>query len=393
VMNVQQYCQIGPYDVSSNVYANGVSPSGGGFGVEEITSPHRLYADIRSKGRQPKKYKIRAFGQTREEIETFLEICNTTDEDDEFFPFDSERFGLIASAHAGLEPLQVWGAGYNFYTAIAEIVCREAWLYGPSQGLTFADFVALPAVSALLENAGHEAAPVRYLQASGDYVSSSYVEDLSLRITPGTSSAEHDREIQLCEKMLRDDLFELGWRGEVYHSYETDFGKLWTAIALDVHSKTSGGSITSEILTLDNSDYMMCPFYGPLPISGEPGAAYIELEVTDLTPHDGDGATCQVALETDLSDMAEVDHDALVVGKNKIYVPDLASQGHVALGIKAEASGSVSLSNFKAGVRRYVAPQAIPATDPLEEFKIRVESTAGTQLAFLEVEYNDRFYY
>ena len=166
--------------------------------------------------------------------------------------------------------------------------------------------------------------------------------------------------------------------------------KLWTEVAIDVHGKTSGGSITDGTLTLDNSDYLMIPFYGPQPISGEPGSAYLELQVTALT---GDGATCQVATETDLSDMATVDHDALVVGKNIIYIPDLAGQGHVAIGIQAAASGSVSLSGLRGVVKRSVAPSNIPWADPGEEFKIRVESTTGTRLAFLQVCYNDRYYY
>lgn len=387
--SVPGYVKIGPYDFSSIVYREGVDPSGGEAGVEEISVPGRRWADIRDKGREAKQYRIRARSQDRDEIETFLEVVNTSEEDDPFYPFDAQRFGEIAAAHAGLRSPKS-ALGNNFYEAEAIILCREPWLYGPNQGFDFANDVALNAVSSVLENLGNETAPIRYLQASGDYVSSAYVEDLSLRITPGSSTIEHDREVALCEKMLRDDLFEMGWRGEVYHSWETDFGKLWTEIALDLHSKTSGGSITDQILTLDNSDYLMIPFYGPLPVSGEPQACYLELYVTALT---GDGATCQVALETDLSDIAVVDHDDLVVGKNIIYIPDLEGESHVAIGIKAATSGSVSLSSVKGMIKRYVAPSEIPSADPLEEFKIRVESTAGTQLAFLEVNYNDRYYY
>lgn len=391
--NTEQYCSIHGYDFSSIIYAQGVDPSGGELGVEEITSPGRKYADIRSKGRQPKKYKITARSTDRDEIEAFLAEVNTAPEDSEFYPFDAERFGLIASAYAALKAPQPWGAGYNFYEAEAEITCREPWLYGPDKGLAFpetSEARSLPAVTALLENEGQERAPITYLQASGDYVSGSYVEDLSCRITLGSDEDAHDREIQLCEKMLRDDIFELGWRGEIWHSWDADLTKSLSDVSIDVHSKTSGGSISSEVLTLDNGDYLMIPFYGPLPISGEPGAAYLELQVTALT---GDGATVQMALETDLSDMASVDHDALVVGTNIIYIPDLAGQGHVAMGIQAAASGSVSLSGVKGTVKRYVAPSNIPWADPEENFKIRMESTAGTQLTFLQVVYNDRYYY
>lgn len=390
---ITPYCAIHGYDFSDIVYANGIEPSGGELPVEEITSPSRNYADVRAKGRTPKKYRITARSTDRDEIEAFLQEVNTAPEDAEFWPCDEYRFGLIASAYASLKPLQTWGQGYNFYEAEAIITCREPWLYGPDKGLAFpttSEARSLPAVTALLENEGQERAPITYMQASGDYVSGSYVEDLSIRITLDSSTAEHDRELALCEKLLRDDILEVGWRGEVWHSWEADLSKSWADVAIDVRSKTSGGSISSEVLTLDNGDYIMIPFYGPLPVSGESGAAYLELDVSALT---GDGATCQVALETDLSDMATVDHDALVVGTNLIYIPDLAGEGHVAIGIKAAASGSVSLTGIKGMVKRYVAPSAIPWADPGESFKVRVESTAGTQLSFVQVKYNDRYFY
>jgi hypothetical protein len=393
VTEVVPYCQIHGYDFGSIVYGEGVEGSGGGAGVEEIPVPGRKYADIRSKGRAPKKYKIKARSTDREEIEAFLAEVNTAPEDSEFYPYDAERFGLIASAYAALTGRKIAGSGKNFYEATAEIVCREAWLCGPDKGCAFDSDVALDYVSELLENEGQETAPINYLQASGDYLSGAYVEDLSLRIAPGTSSAEHDREIQLCEKMLRDDIFEMGWRKkEIVHSWDADLGKLLSELSLDVHGKTSGGSITSEVLTLDNSDYFMIPFYGPNQISGSPDAACLELQVSAVSD-EGLGATCQVALETDLSDIVEVDHDELVVGQNIIPIPSLQGEGHVAIGIKAAASGSVSLTGLKGTVKRYIAPQKIPAAESGEEFKIRVEKTAGTYLKFLEVCYNDRYWY
>jgi len=390
VTTITPYCAIHGYDFSSLIHAEGREPSGGALGVEEIQVAGRNYADVRSKGRAVKKYRIKTIKtKDREAIETFLQEVNTAPEDAEFYPFDAERFGLIASAHAYLTSSMALEK--NLYEAIAEITCREAWLYGADKGIAFANDVALNAVSDLLTNEGQEQAPISYMQASGDYVSSAYVEDLSVRITPGSSTAEHDREMILCDKLLRDDIFEVGWRKkEVIHSYETDFSKLWSEIALDIHSKTSGGSITGEVLTLDNSDYMMIPFYGPLPVSGSSGAVSLELQVDALA---GDGATVWYALETDLSDIIEVDHDDLVVGLNTIYIPDLEGRGHVAIGIKAAASGSVALSNLKGTVKRYVSPAKIPWADPGEEFKIRVEKTAGTQLSFLEVAFNDRYWY
>lgn len=389
--NITPYCQIGPYDISSNVYAEGVSPSGGGFGVEEIVAPHRNYADIRMKGRQPKRYKIRASGKTREDIETFLEICNTAEEDDEFYPFDNERFGLIASAHAGMESTKRWGGLYNFYTATAEITCREPWLYGPAQGMDFAYDVAVPAVSATLTNNGHEPAPIRYLQASGDYVSSSYVEDLSIRITPGSSTIEHDRELVLCEKLMRGDLFQLGWRGEVEHSYES---QMTADLFYDLITHM-GGSYTISGGTLSmvggaETAYFWMPFHGPLSLAGDPGSAKLELWVSAVA-----GSPAVFAI-TDFVNYTPVviDTDDIVVGYNDIYIPGYAGYGSLGFGVWCPTAGdSITLSKFKGTVKRYVASSQIPAADPLEEFKIRVESTAGTQLSFLEVEYNDIYYY
>ncbi|MCK9570699.1 hypothetical protein M0R72_17250 [Candidatus Pacearchaeota archaeon] len=384
---VTPYCQIHGYDFSDIIFAEGVDSSGGGHGVEEVQVPGRNYADVRSKGRAVKKYKIRTVKtKDRELLEAFLKEVNTAPAESEFYPFDATRAGYIALAHAYLSSGQALDK--NLYEAIAEITCREAWLYGPDQGIDMQWTAPLPSVSALLTNAGQERAPISYLQASADRVAA-YIEDLSVRITPASSSAEHDRELILCEKMLRGDIFELGWRGEVWHSYESPLISM-AALSYDCHSKTSGGSIASGVLTLDNSDYVLMPFYGPLPVSGEAGAAKIELTVDALT---GDGATVWKATETDLADLEEVDHDDLVVGNNVIYIPDVEGEEHVAFGIKAAASGSVAISALKGTVHRYVAPSKIPYSDPDETFKIRIESAAGNQLRFVQACINDRFWY
>lgn len=381
-------CLIHGYDFSDIIYADGVDISGGAAGVEEVQTAGRSYGDVRDKGRQPKKYKIRARSRYRDEIETFLREINTMPDEGEFYPFDAGRAGYIARAHASLLSPRMTGGGKNFYEAEALITCREAWLYGEDQGIDFARTVPLPATSALLSNDGHERAPISYLQASGDRIST-YTEDLSVRITPDSSSAEHDRELILCEKLMRGDIFELGWRGEVLHSYDAPLISM-AGLSLDLHSLTSGGSITSGVLTLDNHDYVMMPFYGPLPVSGDPGSAYIELQVDAIT---GDGATVRVAKETDISDVEDVEHDDLVVGNNRIYVPDIEGEEHVAIGLRAATSGSVALSGLFGQVRRYVAPAKIPYSDPDEDFKIRVECSAGQRLRFLQAAWNNRYWY
>jgi len=385
---VSKYCAVWDYDISDVVYTDGVTSSNGGAGVEEIVIPGRSYGDVRGKGRQPKRYRIKARSWDRAELEILARTLNTCPEDSEFYPYDAERFGIIASCHGGVKAVDLVRGGKNFYEVEGEIVCREAWLYGPDQGLDIQWDVALDWTSAALTNNGHERSPIGYMQCSGARVAT-YTEDLSVRITPGTSSAEHDRELILCEKMLRGDKLEMGWRGEVWHTFDAKLQSL-SVLSLDVHSKVSGGSIASGVLTLDNSDYLMIPFYGPLPVSGEPRAAFIDLTVDALT---GDGATVWKATETDLSDIEEIDHDDLVVGQNTIYIPDVAGEEHLAIGVKAATAGSVEISALKGMVKRYVAPSKIPYADPDEAFKIRVECTAGESLNFLHVCYNDRFWY
>lgn len=381
-------CYIGPYDFGPIVYAEGLDISGGEASVEEISIAGRKYGDVRAKGRKPKKYKVKARATTREDIEIFLRELNTLPEDTEFFPFDAERMGYIAACSASLLGPQITKDGKNFYEADAEIICREAWLYGPDQGIDMKWTEPLPSVSELLTNAGHERAPISYLQCSGDRIST-YTEGLSVRITPDSSTTEHDRELILCDQLLRGDIFELGWRGEAWHTFDASLITM-SRLNLDVAGATSGGVISSGVLTLDNLDYVMIPFYGPLPVTGDNDSATIELIVDALT---GDGATVQISRETDLSDIDEVDHDDLVIGTNIITIPDVKGEEFLAIGIRAAASGSVDLSGLKGMVKRYVAPAKIPYSDPDEDFKIRVECTAGQRLRFLQVCWNNRYWY
>lgn len=347
---VEGYCAIFDYDFSPIVYTEGVEGSGGAAAVEEITVAGRKYADVRGKGRQPKKYKVKARSLDRDEIETFLRTCNTLPDEAEFFPFDEERMGYIASAFAALQPVQRAANGYNFYEATAEITCREAWLYGPDQGIPFGWYMASPAVSAVLTNDGHERAPISYMQFSGDYAGS-YIEDLSVRIVLDGASGR-DRELAVCEKMLRADIFEVGWRGEARHSYETDFGKPLSAISADLHGLVSGGIWGPDRLLLANGDYLMIPFYGPLPVAGTPGAVSLQLDIEAIG---GSGGAVQVAEAIALSDIAEVDHDDLVVGSQEIPIPNLQGKGLAIIGVKADVDPITPFAGPTAGACRAVA--------------------------------------
>ncbi|MHC1687961.1 MAG: hypothetical protein AB9879_09680 [Methanothrix sp.] len=390
VTNVDPYCQIHGWDFSSIVYFDGKETSGGTPSVEEIQIPGQDYADVRSKGRAVKKYKIHARSFDREEIEIFLGEVNGAPEDSVIYPFDAERFGLIALAHAELKACKIMGTGKNLYEADAEITCREAWLYGPDQGIVFENGVTPPKISPVLANQGHIRSPITYMQCAGDYVSGSYAEDLVLRITPAASSLEHDRELVLCDKLLRDDVFELGWRGEVIHSYGCRFvSKDISDLAIDVHFLGAGMSIASERLTIAGYGYLWIPFYGPLQVAGEADSLVLELWVTSIT------GSLVIIATTDFSGYVAtiIDAEDLVVGYNRICIPGYEGVGNVAIGVWCQTAGdSITLSEFKGTVKRYVAPSKIPWADPGEEFQIRVESSAGS-LTFLQVCYNDRFWY
>lgn len=387
--HTSKYCSIHGYDFGSIVYADGVGVSGGGSGVEEVSVPGRNYADVRDKGRNPKKYKIKARSTDRDEIEAFLREINTMPEEAEFCPFDAGRRGYIARAYAGIQGPGSWGAGKNFYEADAEITCREAWLYGADQGIDMAWATPTPAISDVITNDGHERAPISYLQASGDYIPR-YVEGLKVRITPGDSDLEHDRELKICDKLLRGDRIELGWRGEVWHSWKSRIISV-AGLGLDVHGLMRGGTVLNDILTLSNTDYLMIPFWGPLSMSGEPGSACIEVDVTDIS---GDGVSFQKATgPDDIANMTEIDHDEIVVGRNVIYIPGLEGETDVSFGLQAAISGSISISSIKARVKRYVAPSKIPWADPDEDFRIRVESSNNQRLRFLQACWNSRYWY
>lgn len=388
------YCQIHGYDFSSIVYAEGVEPSGGAVGVEEVLYPDRNYADVRSKGRAPKKYKVRARSVDRDEIEAFLGEVNSAPIDSEFYPFEAGRSARIASAYASLKPAKQWGNGKIFYEADAEIICRESWLYGPDEGIPFTN-VPFSAVSGIIRNDGHERAPINYLLVGGGSGYGNYVADLSVRITPDSSSAEHDRELDLCDCMLTGDRFELGWRGEIIHCYESNFN----TVDNDLWEWGSGNfDVTDDLLTIfyairigsTNAAWLWIPFSGPHPVCGESGSLVLELWVEAIA-----GFPAIIATTDWTSHMATIiDADDLVVGYNRIVIPGYEGTGNVAIGLWCQATGdSITLSKFKGTVKRYVAPSKIPWSDPGENFKIRVEASVGCQLGVLQIVHNDRYWY
>jgi len=92
--------------------------------------------------------------------------------------------------------------------------------------------------------------------------------------------SEEERQLLLCEKMMRHDLFTLNWRGVIEHSYSVDMAKSISEISKDIHNRVWGStSISGGVLTIPPSSGLSFPFYGPLPISGEPDAVQMELYV------------------------------------------------------------------------------------------------------------------
>lgn len=385
VTSVTPHCTIWGYDFSTIVKSEGVTASGGAIKVEEIQSPGRKYADVREIGRQPRKYKIVARSLDREAIETFAWEVNTAPPGSEFYPVDASRCGYIASAWATITAKKTLD-GINLYESDAEITCREAWLCGPDQGISMAWDEPLDVVSDALTNAGQERAPLSYLQLKSD-TSLPYIENVSVRITPGTSSAEYDRYLLLCEKMARGQQIELGWQGDYIQMWEADLDKSLLSLSYDVVLCMVGGTLVDGVLTLDDGEYITIPFYGPFEVAEE---AYIIFTVDAVS---GLGAVGCYSLVEGLSQVTEIVTDDLVVGENRIGFPGLAGEAFVAIGIKAPVGGSVSISGLKGVVRRHVPPEQIPFSDPGETFKIRIEADAGDRLRFIQAYHNDRFWY
>lgn len=375
---VEPFCQIHGYDFSSIVHAEGESPSGGGAGVEEIQVPGSKYGDVRPKGRSPKKYKIRTIPtKDRELVEAFLAEVNTAPDGARIWPFDAERSGLIASATGGLRSADALDK--RLFVAEAEVSCRESWLYGPARGILYREVVSLPVVSGLLTNEGQEAAGLDYLLARGNLA-----EDLSVRLTPDESTSEHDKEIALCDKTMRGDVFRLDQAGNVEHSYDSSFDQTYASLVADLHGSTfvTGGSISSG-LVLGASGKFLMPFYGPLPAC----QPVLELWVSAITGT----PDVEVAFETDLSDLAVVDFTPKI-GYNKISIPDCEGADFVAFGIVTGSGEGVTLTRARGTVARYLAASAMPTIDVGEDFKIRVEATAGG-LRAVQATYRDLFYY
>ena len=388
------YFSISNYDFTSIVtYSGSVSPSGGDLKVDEYNYPWRNYATAVNSGRKLRKYAVEVASLVRSDIETFMNVVNNAQQDDEFCPGDSDRAAYVYMAHAeATKPDLVANPSTGimcwWYKAKAEITVRGAWLYGPDQGQVLVSNKTIPCSSAFTNN-GNIAAGIDYVLASGGY-DTDYMKNLGV-YSYLTNSNELQGYILLCTKMMRNDRLEFNRWGEVRHQYSTNFPMIYAELQKDLQGSGfmnygTGGSIGLNALHLGNNGKIIMPFWGPLPISLPP---YLEVWVTAITGT----PIVQSGNASDLSDLAGWSH-TLQLGYNKIYTPLNTGMTDVFFGITTGASDAITISSIKGVVNRYVAPSSMYLPDPGATFTFVVTSFGGgTLLSQLEYNYRDLFYF
>jgi hypothetical protein len=300
----------------------------------------------------------------------------------------------LAEAHkvegqVALDPLT--GAAMNFYRAEATLHCLDSYEYGIDKGIAYATAKTLPQATALLSNAGKIPAGLDYLHVSGDYDASlGYTDDLTLSVLAADGTTILD-QILLCGLLMRGDHWRLDRWGRIEHYYQSNLAQAWADTSIDLHGITSGGSISSGILTLDNNDHFYMPFRGssyPLPATED---CYIELWVSALA----NDVSVVAAFETDRSDWFDVDY-TLKVGYNKVYIPDCEGEDFIAMGVLAAsgAANTISLTGFRGTVHRYIPYSKLLKIDPGDAFYLKLDDAAGSnkKLSAVELAYRDIFW-
>ena len=388
------YFSISNYDFTSIVtYSGSVSPSGGDLKVDEYNYPWRNYATAVNSGRKLRKYAVEVASLVRSDIETFMNVVNNAQQDDEFCPGDSDRAAYVYMAHAeatkpDLVANPATGIMCWWYKAKAEITVRGAWLYGPDQGQALVSNKTIPS-SSFFTNNGSIGAGIDYVLASGGY-DTDYMKNLGV-YSYLTNSNELQGYILLCTKMMRNDRLEFNRWGEVRHQYSTNFPMIYAELQKDLQGSGfmnygTGGSIGLNALHLGNNGKIIMPFWGPLPISLPP---YLEVWVTAITGT----PIVQSGNASDLSDLAGWSH-TLQLGYNKIYTPLNTGMTDVFFGITTGASDAITISSITGVVNRYVAPSSMYLLDPGASFTFVVTCFGGgTLLSQLEYNYRDLLYF
>lgn len=322
------YCEIGGLVCTEQV--SSVDLDGADLDVSTQALAGKRYGEITDKGRNPRKITVKTRFLTEEDLDEFIAHINSLPEDCEAYPFRDDRCCYVKKAYAVVsspEPATICGEYTTFFRGKAILHTREPWMYGIEKGLRYETQQALPATSSLEHEGTVEGlTSIDKICCRGDYVyGSGYTEDLALTFTPTGGSA---RILQLCEKMMRSDLFEVDRFGNVEHSYGNDFDCDISALQADLHGATylAYCSIADGKLTVSGEGRCIFPFYGPIPISAE--KPYLNFVVTSIGAY---APRIMAGRESDLSDLAEIDAN-IHIGENVIRIPDYEGEGDIFLG-------------------------------------------------------------
>jgi hypothetical protein len=388
------YCEIDGL-VCTDVVTS-IEPRPGMRSVGKTKLPGKRYGRIVDQGQDPKSYLVKARFWDEDDMDDWLEAVNDIQPGAEAFLFRNDRCVLVEMAEAhkvegqvALDPLT--GAPMNFYRAEATLHCLDSYEYGVDKGIAYATAQTLPQTTALLSNAGKIPAGLDYLHVSGDYDAAlGYTDDLTLSILAADGTTILD-QILLCGLLMRGDHWRLDRWGRIEHYYQSNLSQAWADISTDLHGITSGGSISSGVLTLDNGDYFYIPFRGssyPLPATED---CYIELWISALA----NDVSVVAAFETDRSDAFDVDYN-LKVGYNKVYIPDCEGEDFMAIGVLAAsgAANTISLTGFRGTVHRYIPYSRLLKIDPGDAFYLKLDDLAGSnkKISVVELAYRDIFW-
>jgi hypothetical protein len=360
-MSTTPSIRIHGQDISSVATRDGLSSSGGGRKNDEYSLPGWDRSEVEDTGTEAKKYSGDLRSKILADMQAAISEFKRAPADAEFYPMDSDLCVYAVQATAGFtRPTLIQNSGIkNLLYGSFEVISREPVIFGPRQGLLYAEDVALPTVSETLTNEGTEINTIDYLALSGAYDPLlGYSDDLALKFD--------SQELALCQQLMRNDLFELSRWGEVRHSYKVDWNRCYESMQLDLWGSDFcyGGSISGGLLTFA-AGQIMFPFCGPLPISESPPPKL------EFFLRAGDTPTVWRAFCRDLSDIAEVDVE-IVKGYNTIEIPDCEGESFVAFGLK----GDFAVSDLSATVQRYLAEFELPVIDIGDSFTISIEDGA-----------------
>lgn len=379
------YTEIAGLICTDVVQAEGIDePKGGDLKTDDIARPKYDYGSVYHEGRNPRTWTANFRFLTEEDLDEFMDYCNNALVDMEFFPRRSDRGVYMASCHAEIlkpEEAKIGGVWTTFWKARVTVVSREAWMHGADQGIALALNVAIPA-SVTLTNAGHMKAGLDYLYISGNLNTGVYY-----RLIP-VGGNQNDRYLLLATKLMAEDAFEVDRWGHVRHTYRAPLAvTTYATLQSDLWGATycSGGSITSQILTIGNSGKLIMPLSGPLPVSGE--NPFIELTITALTGN----PSIKAGVLSDLSDLATIT-TSLQVGYNKIYIPGYLAKTDLYFGIVCGVSDSISISALKGVVNRYIAKSSMPLIAVGETVQAQVGNATGATVDQLYLSYRDLFW-